>query len=204
MKKQTSKMKDWRQTWLKFKGGDMDAFHHIYIAYFDKLHSYGSKLTNEHSVLEDSIQELFLQLYTRRNHLAEDVSLEYYLLKSLKLTIYQRLRKKDRMVPSGLVNEGDESSLFNFRLENEDEQSDEEGSDELLLALGGLEPKQRELLYLKFYNSLSYKEIGGILGINPDSAKKQVYRIIKKLKHNFRGFSIEMFLCVLQHVKKSI
>ncbi|WP_167607079.1 RNA polymerase sigma factor [Maribellus sediminis] len=196
-------MKDWRQTWLKFKGGDMDAFHRIYVAYFDKLYAYGSKLTNEHSVLEDSIQELFLQLYTRRSHLREDVNLEYYLLKSLKLTIYQRLRRKERIIPSGLANEDHESSLFKFKIENADEQTDKEGNDELLQALSGLDPKQRELLYLKFYNSLSYKEIGDILGINPDSAKKQVYRIIKKLKHNFRGFSIELFLYVVQHVKKS-
>ncbi len=196
-------MKDWRETWLKFKGGDMDAFHRIYVAYFDKLHAYGSKLTSEQSLLEDSIQELFLQLYTRRNHLSKDVNLEYYLLKSLKLTIYQRLRRKERMVPSGLANEDRENNLFEFRLENEEQQTGEEEDNELLQALGSLDSKQRELLYLKFYNSLSYKEIGDILGINPDSAKKQVYRIIKKLKHNFRGFSIELFLYVVQHVKKS-
>lgn len=196
-------MKDWRQTWLKFKKGDMDAFHRIYVAYFDKLYAYGSKLTSEHSLLEDSIQELFLQLYTRRNHLSEDVNLEYYLLKSLKLTIYQRLRRKERMVPSGLANEDRENNLFEFRLEREEPKTDEGEIDELLEVLGGLDTKQRELLYLKFYNSLSYKEIGSILGINPDSAKKQVYRIIKKLKRDFRGFSIELFLYVVQHVKKS-
>ncbi|WP_340114695.1 RNA polymerase sigma factor [Maribellus mangrovi] len=201
MNKQTNKVKDWRQTWLKFKEGDMDAFNRIYVAYFDKLHAYGSKLTNDNSILEDSIQELFLQLYTRRSKLANDVNLEYYLLKSLKLTIYQRLRRKGRMVFSGLARDDSESGSFIFKLENEEELSEDESNKQLRKVLGELDQKQRELLYLKFYNSLSYKEIGEILGINPDSAKKQVYRIIKKIKQNLNGFSLELFLYVVQHRK---
>lgn len=201
MNKQTNKIKDWRQTWLKFKEGDMDAFNRIYVAYFDKLHAYGSKLTNDTSILEDSIQELFLQLYTRRNKLSKDVKLEYYLLKSLKLTIYQRLRRKGKMVLSGLAQEDAENSSFIFKLENKEEPAEDEHNKQLEKVLSELDQKQRELLYLKFYNSLSYKEIGGILGINPDSAKKQVYRIIKKMKQNLKGFSLELFLYVVQHVK---
>lgn len=105
------------------------------------------------------------------------------------------------MVLSGSVQEDAENSGFLFRTETDDYVNENEKSSELLAALATLDPKQRELLFLKFYNNLSYKEIGKILDIQPDSAKKQVYRIIKKLKDEFKPFSINLFVCVLQHVK---
>jgi RNA polymerase sigma factor (sigma-70 family) len=45
-----------------------------------------------------------------------------------------------------------------------------------------MDPKKKQVLFLKFYSGLSYEEIGQLIGIHPDSAKKQVYRTITSLR----------------------
>lgn len=174
-------IEDWSTEWLNFKKGDPEAFHKIYDFFFDRLYSYGRKLTGQTSLLEDCIQELFLKLYTNRNNLSETDNLEFYLLKALKLTIYGKLRNERRFLnidePSGYFFQ------LEFELESETYESDADVQLEIIKKyLETLNPKSRELLYLKFYTNLNYSEIGKMMGIQPSSVKKRVYRIMLKIK----------------------
>lgn len=194
MSNRTEKTENWRENWLAFKNGDMDAFQRIYIDFFDKLYAYGSKLTVDSTLLEDSIQELFLELYTKRQNLSVPDNLEFYLLKSLKLTIYQKHRKKGNFILVELKENAGVESGFVFVNDVERREDESEKDRQLTKMLENLDASQRELLFLKFYKNLSYKEIGNLLAIQPDSAKKQVYRIIKRLKHSLKGVTIEFFI----------
>lgn len=60
-------------------------------------------------------------------------------------------------------------------------------------ALAELSTAQREILYLKFYNNLSYSEIGDLLGVKPDSAKKQIYRIVERLRGSLSNRIFSLF-----------
>ncbi|WP_297088003.1 sigma-70 family RNA polymerase sigma factor [uncultured Draconibacterium sp.] len=195
MNDKTKQTECWAPCWGAFKNGDMDAFRQIYTAFFDKLYAYGSKLTNDATLLEDSIQELFLELYTKRKKLASPENLEYYLLKSLKLTIYQKHRKNGRFVVSELEEETVRSDgfVFSYELSTGETENETEKDEQLRKLLDNLDASQRELLYLKFYKRLTYKEIGHLLGVQPDSAKKQVYRIISRLKHKVSSVSLQLF-----------
>ncbi|MDD3945874.1 MAG: hypothetical protein PHS38_14355 [Bacteroidales bacterium] len=53
---------DWPEVWKEFREGDMEAFQKIYNGFLEKLYAYGSKLTSNFAVVEDSIQELFLAI----------------------------------------------------------------------------------------------------------------------------------------------
>lgn len=172
----------------------MDAFHELYVNFFDKLYAYGTRLTNDNAVLEDCIQELFLELYTKRKKLVEPDNLEYYLLKSLKLSIYQKHRRQGKFVNCELSEERNVDSGFVFVQEIIQKENESERDQRLRQLFESLDSNQRELLFLKFYKNLSYKEIGHLIGIQPDSAKKQVYRIVKRLRSEFRGVTIELFL----------
>jgi len=202
MKIKTDKSADWKIYWQAFRKGDMNAFHRIYVSFFDRLYAYGSKLINDNALLEDCIHELFLQLYTKRDNLSETENLEYYLLKTLKFIIYQRNRKRSKLVLSGLNERSSEPSGFVFVQEQKTEEEAED-DDKLKHIMQALSSSQRELLYLKFHQNLSYKEIGQILGVQPDSAKKQVYRIVARLKKMNLEILLLLFsfrsLCITWH-----
>jgi len=55
-----------------------------------------------------------------------------------------------------------------------------------------LDPKKRELLFLKFSTGLSYVEIGELLDMNPDTVKKQVYRTLDQLRGKFGKQLLEL------------
>jgi RNA polymerase sigma factor (sigma-70 family) len=59
-----------------------------------------------------------------------------------------------------------------------------------------LDPKKRELLFLKFSTGLSYVEIGEILDMNPDTVKKQVYRTLDQLRGKFGKQLLELLIII--------
>ncbi|MCW0481825.1 RNA polymerase sigma factor [Gaoshiqia sediminis] len=180
---------DWSVEWSRFKCGDMDSFRRIYDHFFDRLYRYGCKLTANTEMVEDSMQELFLSLYTRRENLSETVSVEFYLLKALKLIIYGKLRKEKKYVFSREEND----FKLEFLLEtDEPEDLDQRRVELILKSLGELNPAAREIIYLKFYSDLDYRQIGEMLGIQPDSAKKQVYRVVSSLRALLKDTPLEL------------
>ncbi len=51
----------------------MEAFRQIYDGFLSNLYSYGSKLTADSSIVEDSIQEMFFDMYYHREDALIDV-----------------------------------------------------------------------------------------------------------------------------------
>lgn len=183
---------DWSTEWSRFKSGDKDAFQLIYDHFFERLFQYGCKLIGNTELVEDCIQELFLKIYTNKSQLSETNSVEFYLLKAMKLTIYGKLRKEKRLV----FNRGETDEFkLEFLLETEEpEDIDHQRIELILKSLNDLSPSAREIIYLKFYSDLDYQQIGDMLGIKPDSAKKQVYRIVSSLRSILKDFPLELLV----------
>ena len=187
--------KDWLLVWMKFKDGDLNAFQAIYDGFLPNLYAYGTKLAPGFELLDDCIQELFLDLYTHRKSLNTPENMEFYLLKSLRRIIFHKIKKENRFI--NLEANLTKSFLFELELDNyENDNFLQEKIDVVKSALAELTTSQREILYLKFYNNLNYIEIGKILGVRPDSAKKQVYRIIERLRSDLAIRILNLFtLC---------
>jgi RNA polymerase sigma-70 factor (ECF subfamily) len=62
------------------------------------------------------------------------------------------------------------------------EQEDEEKKIRLLKAIEQLSGRQKEIVYLKYYQNLSYDEICDIMNINYQVARNLLYQAIKSLK----------------------
>ncbi len=178
----------WQIIWKKFKAGDRQAFETIYNEFIDVLYAYGSKLTSDKPLLEDSIQDLFIDVYTYGKSLRQPEYLEFYLLKTLKHILIKKFRENKKFGSSE-----DMSFHLIFPVEEIDEEEFTRESRFQLLReeLKKLDVKKRELLFLKFNSGLTYREIGEMLNIKPDTVKKQVQRILlyfkKKFKENSTG-----------------
>ncbi len=49
-------------------------------------------------------------------------------------------------------------------------------------ALAGLEPRERDLVALRFHGGLSHKEIARVLGVSESNAQTMLHRTLKKLR----------------------
>ena len=166
--------------WEAFLKGDQQAFGLLFKNNYAHLFQYGSKICRNMPLLEDTIQELFLEIWKSRNPVPT-LSVRAYLLKALK---YKLLKEFARNNTASLQDDLADDSFFDLGHEAFliEKQEDEERSQKLMLSLQQLSHRQKEIIYLKFYQNLSYEEVSAIMNINYQAARNLLYHAIKALK----------------------
>lgn len=61
----------------------------------------------------------------------------------------------------------------------------------LLSTLSVLDQKEQELIEARFFDALSFKEMGGLFGLSEEAAKMRTYRALKSLREKMKGASDE-------------
>lgn len=165
--------------WEAYQKGDHDSFALLFRRYYEPLVQYGSKLTSNNDLLEDCIQELFTELWQNKSQ-TQVQSVKAYLFKSLKYKMY---RAHQRKTPTSF-NENYSDSFFELSHETllVGKEQDAEKTKRVVQALDQLSTRQKEIIYLKFYQELSYEEVSDIMNINYQAARNLLYQSIKSLK----------------------
>lgn len=180
--------------WRDFKNGDVDAYALIYQKYFFVLFNYGKKISQDHELIKDCIQELFIKIWNNRDNLAETTSIKYYLFTSLKRKLLDVLRKPQL----DLVTDQGEYSEDSFDIlelaDYTDEQTSSPQRDKVIKALTLLSQHQQKLLDLKFQKNLSNKEIADELGITIQSVYNAVFKALRSIRKQLSSLTILMLL----------
>ncbi len=182
----------WKDVWMRFKSGEVKAFELIYADHIDFLYSYGTKMTADTEMVEDAIQDLFLYLLTKRDNLSDPDFVRYYLLKAFKRILLEKIRNEKLW----LKDKDDDSFSFDYSIEPESFSHDDEKERKLVFIeelLEQLDPRKKEIIFLKFHSGLSYDEIGDIVGIQSSSVKKLVYRTISSFRDILKNKIITLF-----------
>jgi len=184
----------WQEVWFRFRSGEKAAFSEIYAEFIDPLFAYGIKITSDRELVKDCIQDIFVDLQRLQPNLHHPEYIEFYLFKSLKHSIFHKLKenKKIESLPSGEMIPFE--LQFNIEQDAFDLESDSLRVEKLKSILQTLDPQRRELLFLKFSTGLNYVEIGLVLGMHPDTVKKQVYRTLDHLRGKYGTQLMELLL----------
>lgn len=172
--------------WERFKQGDRDAFRSLYELFVPALLNYGAKLSSDANVVEDCIQDLFIELWSSGQKLSSTTSVKFYLFKALrnKITRTQNVRSLSSAMTT------DELELYERIPSEEDNIINMEthlSSVEILQEQIKLLPeRQREAINLRYYHNFSNEEMAEIMGINYHSACKSLYAALKSLKLNVK------------------
>lgn len=172
--------------WNQFAAGDTSCFCKLFKSYYKGLYGYGLKLCGNPDWVEDSIQELFESVWKRRDELTHITSPNVYLYVSLRRRIVKRKNKQNKM--KGLTHADHDDFFIHFGVEDLiiREESKKLQEEELKNALNHLSNKQKEVIFLHFYNGMSYYEISDILGINRQSVANHMYRGMQTLRAMLR------------------
>ena len=74
-----------------------------------------------------------------------------------------------------------EKDVFHL-MEEINEEQNEQKIEKLLEKLNELPTDQMDLIDMRFFERMSFKEIGDLIGITEGNAKIKVYRVLDKLK----------------------
>jgi RNA polymerase sigma factor (sigma-70 family) len=176
-------MKD-QQLWKKLKAGDRDAFEMLFRRYHKDLYRYAAKFCRDKEMAEDQIQNLFLKIWLRRENLGDVTAVKTYLWTSLRRELITEMNRIDKNVdPDKLENSTSKFSLSaeEFIIKNE---LTNYRKRQLAKAIDTLTSKQKEILYLRFYEGMSYQEIEDIMDINYQVARNYLYKSLQSLKEN--------------------
>lgn len=168
-----------RDPWRDFQAGDRATFEFLYHNHIQHLLAYGAKITRNRNLVQDCIQDLFVELWESRENLAMVHSAKHYLLKSLRYKIIRQLQS-DR-------SETLEETQFPIQLENvESEWLLNETTllnvQQLNAALDRLPKRQKEAIYLRYFQELTNEEVAQVMGVNYQSACKFIYTALKTLR----------------------
>ncbi len=167
--------------WLSFKAGSRNSFKEIYEKYYDSLFEYGFRISNDTQLVEDTIQELFIKIWNNRSRLGDVTSVKPYLLVSLRGAIYNRLEKHTRMRIQEL-NESVFDLVFSAESEFINRESNKIKADKIKDALNQLTSRQKEFIYLRFYEEMSFEEIAKVLNITTKASYKLNARALESLR----------------------
>lgn len=179
--------------WNSIRKRNNLAFTTLYKKYVNQLFNYGMHISFDRDLVLDCLQELFAGIWIRREGLVELNHVNYYLFKSFRNLVIQKLTKKRKMIFgidfSKTIKEFDPSWEENLIAD----QAKEQKLKQLNSAINCLTVRQREAVLLKYFNELSYQQTSSIMGISLESVHNLISKAIQCLRKQMGPFSLLLF-----------
>ena len=163
------------------KKGDSQCFSQLVDIYASRCYGYFYRLTGNNDISDELLSELFVKLVEKINTY-NGGSFESWLFRVASNIFHDYLRNKQR-----------QKKVLEFRKDEveseviEGKKSDGEQIDKLQMQLERLDEDTRELIMLRFYSELSFKEIAEIRSEPIGTTLAKLHRGLKKLKECMEG-----------------
>ena len=189
--------------WNSFREGSRKSFEKIYCDNIDNLYNYAILIFKDKAIVEDAIQDVFVDLWRRRAFLGDTTSVNFYLRKALKRNIARKLATKERLtfahqLPQEYTLQIADSAETELMLP----EFADETAEVLIRTIKTLPDRQQKILMYKFYDNLSSQEISHQMSICQDSVYTLISRALKNLKTRIKAsqltWSILLFVTLLK------
>jgi len=176
-----------QQLWQDYRTGDIYALANLMQAYYTDLYNWGLRFSNESEIVRDCLQELFLTLWQKQATIDEVDDVAAYLFKTVKNHLLMEFRKKSFLHTLGLTDEHYSLAVeFSADFRQVDEEHDAYRLRQLEQLLNQLPDRQREIIYLRFYQNLEFDQIAEIMQIG----KQPVYNLLHKAIKHLREYAL--------------
>ncbi len=163
------------------KQGDAQCFSQVVDLYAGRCYGYFYRLTGNNDISDELLSELFVKLVEKIGSY-KGGSFEGWLFKIASNIFHDYLRSKQRR--KKLL----ETQKIQFESEViEYKQSDDEQFEKLQKQLGRLDRDTKELIMLRFYSQLSFKEIAQMRSEPIGTTLAKMHRGLKKLRALMEG-----------------
>ena len=162
--------------WTAFRKGDDKALVSIFDRFTKVLYNYGYKIIRDEDAVKDAIQELFIELWKNRTQLGDTTSIKFYLFKSLRRKLIRVNAKSMRNLTVRFQTEHEQESLPSPEFMLIAEQSSAEEREKVMHMLNTLTKRQREAIFLRYFEELGYDKIASIM----EMSKQAVYNLVSK------------------------
>ncbi|HTI08614.1 MAG TPA: sigma-70 family RNA polymerase sigma factor [Puia sp.] len=167
--------------WQQSLQGDSQAFYYIHRELFKGLYNYALKLLQDNDLASDAVQELFVKIWTKRDTIGGLQRVKPYFFTALRRQILNQLRNlqlrelKISRIPRPDIDFSPEEIV----VKNEEYRSLQKKIAELL---NELPKRQKEVIYLHYFEEMDYTQIAAIMGIHYQSVLNLTQKALQKLR----------------------
>jgi RNA polymerase sigma-70 factor (ECF subfamily) len=181
------------------KSGDSRAFRQLYDRYWKIMLDAAYKRLDSTDVAEEIVQEVFVNLFIKRESLQIKSSLEAYLKTALKYKIFDLFRAQgvhakyvDSLLhETGVVSPSPDHVIQVKELAHRIDQATQK-----------MPEKCREVFLMSRMENLSNKSIAEKLSISVSTVEKHISKAVRILETDFKEYHLEVTLVLLYLLKK--
>lgn len=169
--------------WKQLCQSDQKAFKALYDRLAEDILSYGYKLCRDKSLVEDALQEVFVSCWEKRHSLPPVANVKSYLFTAIRNRLYRKMKSS----PSWDPLEDGGNTLFNLDIRIDPDAFDDIPDRGNLITkvksmVEQLSDRQKEIVYLKYFEGMDYKEIEQIMGLEYQSLRNLMAKALKNLR----------------------
>jgi RNA polymerase sigma factor (sigma-70 family) len=180
----------------QIRSGDYAAFTLLYNKYSEPLTQYGLKFIPDLPAVEDCLHDVFVWVWTNRQKLNIHSSVKSYLFKSVRTSMLHWLEKQHRL--QSLSTTDEQAYPFELQLtpethllHNEQLRLIRQQVEGVLLTLTA---KQKEVIYLRYYEGLNFEDIATNMNLSVKACYKLMGRAITTLRENIPGSLVVLII----------
>lgn len=185
------------ENWIIITEGDQEAYKAFYRIYAIKFYNYGKKFTKNTPLIEDTIQEVFLEIWSKRQKVLKVNSINAYFFSTFRYTLFKNIKEDIKIVGTSEFETETQFAIDSIIINKE---IDAELKAKLEKALATLTSHQREAILLRFYENLSYEEVAAILNISVKATYKIMARSLSALRDKMLSLVVLLILLRAERV----
>jgi RNA polymerase sigma-70 factor (ECF subfamily) len=175
--------------------GNKGAFEKLFMRHYANLCGYAVKYVWETDQAEEIVQDLFFNLWNKRNNLFISSSIESYLFRAVRNACLNYLKhKKVRNEYASAIQDGfnpgqgmDDNPLETLELQKKIDDSIE-----------AMPPERKKIFLLSREEGLKYREIADKLGISIKTVEAQMGKALKFLREELKEFMVIVILIIIE------
>jgi RNA polymerase sigma factor (sigma-70 family) len=170
--------------WKEVQQGDARAYSRLHEQLHPLLYRYAWAMLNDGELAADVIQDLFIKLWFRKERTGAIRNVKAFFLTALRRQTLNQLRSLKRLhitVPQ------EPDIVFSAEDIIIEEERHAGRREKISGYLNQLPKRQKEVIYLYFYEGLSYDEVAAVMNINYQSAVNLAHKAIKQLRGSIGG-----------------
>ncbi|WP_346863670.1 RNA polymerase sigma-70 factor [uncultured Draconibacterium sp.] len=165
-------------TWSEIQAGDKRAFRVLFDEYYSSLCLYANSIVHDIELSQDIVSECFVRIWERRESIEIESSIKYYLLISVRNSIYGFMRSPESRKTdiNTVIARLENTAIEEYNLEKD------ETIYQLSKLIEQLPEQRKNILELAAFKGKTYTEIAEQLNISVNTVKTQMARAYRFLR----------------------
>lgn len=169
----------------QIKKGDKNAFESVFKTYYSQLCAYANKFVTDIDDSEEIVQEIFFQVWQKREDLNILISLKSYLFRSVHNSCLNFIKHKNiqqKHVEHSLYEQTNQSYKFPDTIETSELQN------KIRIAIDKLPAERKKIFLMIRFDNLKYLEVAAKLSISVKTVENQMGSALKFMREELKDY----------------